>query len=125
MSKWPVQTQGGEVNCVAISGNGQVVIAGTYFFTGAVPATLGTYAYDANGNPLWQHVAPPAPGDNGVYWVAVSRDGQWAASGGGHHDVLPAGPLGTGYVIAHEVATGNQTTPVSYTHLTLPTKRIV
>jgi len=109
MSMWPVQTLGGEVNCVAISGHGQVVIAGTYFFSGPAPSTLGTYAYDANGTALWQHVAAPLPGDNGVYWVAVSRDGKWAASGGGHHKVAPR-TAGIGYVVAHQVATGNKTT---------------
>ncbi len=104
MSLWPVKTQGGEVNCVAISGNG------TYFCSGTVPAMLGTYAYDASGNVLWKHVAAPVTGDNGVYWVAVSRDGKWAASGGGHHKVPPAATRGTGYLFAHEVATGTTTT---------------
>jgi WD40 repeat protein len=112
MPLWPVQTQGGEVNCVAISGNGYVVIAGTYYFKGPLPPALGTYAYDASGNSLWQYVTPPTPGDSGVYWVAVSRDGKWAASGGGNHKFPPPTPLGIGYVLAHEVATGNTTTPL-------------
>jgi hypothetical protein len=114
MPQWPVQTLGGEVNCVAISGDGQVVVAGTYVFSGPAPAGgLGTYAYDANGYALWQDVTTPAGGDNGVYWVAVSRDGKWAASGGGNHKFPPPQPLGIGYVIAHEVATGIKTTPLS------------
>ena len=118
MSNWPVQTQGGEVNCVAISANGGVVVAGTYYHDnpGNIPAKLGTYAYDASGNKLWEQSAPPKTGaqgvvkDQGIYWVAVSRDGQWAASGGGDHAVpLPATP-GVGTLTAYQVSTGNTTT---------------
>ena len=118
MSNWPVQTQGGEVNCVATSGDGQVVVAGTYYHDDPQhpPAKLGTYAYDAYGSLLWEQSAPPktaAQGvakDQGVYWVAVSRDGQWAASGGGDHVVpMPPAP-GLGTLTAYEVSTGTPTT---------------
>jgi|KBSMisStandDraft_5_1062788.scaffolds.fasta_scaffold06562_2 WD40 repeat protein len=117
MSNWPVQTQGGEVNSVATSGSGYVVVAGTYYHDGPhVPATLGTYAYDAGGALLWQDSAPPKTGtqgvvkDQGVYWVAVSRDGQWAASAGGDHAVpLPSAP-GVGTVTAYEMSTCTSTT---------------
>jgi WD40 repeat protein len=109
---WPVLTQqNAEVNGVAVSGDGKVVIGGTYFHGGTLPSVVGAYAYDANGAQLWNDVAAPAGADDGVYWVAVSRNGQWAASGGGNHKVPPAatGPLGTGFVNAFEVptATGN------------------
>ena len=117
MSRWPVQTQGGEVNCVAIAGDGAVVIAGTYYrVASAVPQAIGTYAYHANGTLLWEDVVPPVtnaqgvPQNQGVYWVAVSRNGEWAASAGGDHKVpLPPTP-GTGTLIAHEVATGEKHT---------------
>jgi WD40 repeat protein len=111
MPTWPVTTLGGEVNCVAISGNGQVVLAGTYFFTVSPTSNPGTYAYDASGALLWKDVASPplVSGDNGVYWVAVSRNGQWAASGGGRHKVAPRTSK-IGYLNAYEVATGNKST---------------
>ena len=102
---WPVLTQqNAEVNSVGISGSGAVVIGGTYHHAGTPPAAVGTYAYDANANRLWSDVAPPSGPDTGVYWVAVSRDGQWAASGGGHHKIPPTLPLGNGYLNAFEVA---------------------
>ena len=43
------------------------------------------------------------------YWVTVSRDATWAASGGGNHKVPPptAGSRGNGFLNAFEVATGN------------------
>jgi WD40 repeat protein len=71
----------------------------------APPAKLGTYAYRADGTQLWKHEAAPASKDNGVYWVAVSRDGKWAASGGGHHKVAPR-TTDLGYLYAYEVANG-------------------
>jgi hypothetical protein len=108
MSLWPVQTQGGEVNSVAISGDGKVVVAGTYYFRGRKPTALGTYAFDAGGKALWKDLAPAT--DSGIYWVAVSRDGQWAASGGGDHQVPRPKVLGKGYVSAFEVASGTKTT---------------
>src|SRR5262249_1993568 len=92
----------------AISADGQVVVAGTYFFRGRRPPALGTYAYDADGNPLWNDLAPAT--DNGIYWVAVSRDGQWAVSGGGDPAVPRPKVLGNGYVNAFNVATGHKTT---------------
>src|SRR3954452_17410174 len=115
MSQWPVETQGGEVNCVAISGDGQVVIAGTYYRDNPLaPPVTGTYVYGASGAALWQDVALPttdAQGvvkNQGIYWVAVSRDGEWAASAGGDHKVpLPPAP-GIGTLTAYEMATGNR-----------------
>jgi WD40 repeat protein len=117
MSNWPVHTQGGEVNSVATSGDGKVVVAGTYYHDDPphIPAQLGTYAYDASGALLWQDSAAPKTGtqgivkDQGVYWVAVSRDGQWAASAGGDHVVpLPPAP-GIGTLTAYDMSTGNPT----------------
>jgi WD40 repeat protein len=107
---WPILTLSqAEVNSVATSSGGEVVIGGTYHHAGTAPAVVGTYAYDANGNSLWSDVAPPPGTDTGVYWVTVSRDGKWAASGGGNHKVPPptAGSRGNGFLNAFEVATGN------------------
>jgi WD40 repeat protein len=117
MSPWPVTNLNGEVNCVATSGNGQIVIAGTYYFNVTASSKPGTYAYDANGTELWKDVTNPplVGGDQGFYWVAVSRDGKWAASGGGRHKIAPRTSL-IGYVNAYEVATGTKTTLLSATN---------
>lgn len=114
ITKWPVGPLGGEVNSVAISGNGKKVVAGTLYH-GGVPQNqqFGTYAYDSFGNQLWQDPHQPADGnDNGIYWVALSRDGSWAASGGGHHAVQADNnyaPTGWGYIYAFDVAHGMAT----------------
>lgn len=76
------------INSVAISGDGSVVIAGTYYYDyklaghmqPTVPTfTVGVFAYNNNGTQLW---SDEFLATEGVYWVAVSRDGNWAASGG-------------------------------------------
>ena len=118
MGNWQVQTPPpGEVNSVAISSNGQTVVAGTYYFEATPPSDnfeVGTYVYKANGDLLVNDTFPPKPDlvngnyANGIYWVAMSRDGKWAASGGGGPSTNPLDPLGEGYVYAYEVARGNK-----------------
>ena len=82
----PAATQ--YVNSVAISSDGSKVIAGTYYFdysrtghslTGKLPFTVGVFAYNKSQSLLWKDEFPVS---EGVYWVALSRDGAWAASGG-------------------------------------------
>jgi len=97
------------INSVAISGDGSVVVAGTYFFPYGAGAkhspadttaiTVGTFAWNAKGKLLWHDKFQAT---EGVYWVAVSRDGQWAASGG---RTAPA----QGFVNIYDAALGKRT----------------
>jgi WD40 repeat protein len=94
------------INSVAISQDGSAVVAGTFFFpygagakhssADATPITVGTFAWNAKGKSLWQDKFPAT---EGVYWVALSRDGKWAAAGG------LAAP-GQGFVYIYDVASG-------------------
>jgi WD40 repeat protein len=96
------------VNSVAISDDGNTVIGGTYYFPYAAgakhspadtqPITVGTFAWNAKGKSLWQDKFQAT---EGVYWVAVSRDGQWAASGGRTTQAQ-------GFVYAYPVSSGNR-----------------
>jgi PQQ enzyme repeat len=89
------------INSVAISGDGTKVVAGTYFFTAGpapTPKTVGMFAYDNKGKPLWP--APDTyPATFGITWVAISRDGTWAASGGQISGT-------SGLINAYDAATG-------------------
>jgi WD40 repeat protein len=96
------------VNSVAISSDGNTVVAGSYFFQYGAGAkhnpadakllTVGTFAWNANGKTLWKDVFQAT---EGVYWVAISRDGQWAASCG------RLGPA-EGFVYIYNVASGRR-----------------
>ena len=94
------------VNSVAISADAGTVVAGTYFFpygggakhnpADAKLITVGTFAWNAKGKALWHDKFSAT---EGVYWVALSRDATWAASGG---RIAPA----QGFVYVYDVATG-------------------
>lgn len=96
------------VNSVAISGDGATVVAGSYFFQYAAGAkhnpaeakllTVGTFAWSATGKALWKDVFQAT---EGVYWVAISRDGHWAASCG------RLGPA-EGFVYIYKVSSGQR-----------------
>jgi WD40 repeat protein len=96
------------INSVAISGNGGVAVAGTFFHSYSQASsvapddpslgTFGTYAYNAAGKPIWKD---EFTGWQGVYWVDVSSDGAWAASGGWFSHTPIAG-----FVRAYNAATG-------------------
>lgn len=96
------------VNSVAISADGSTVVAGTYFFpytagakhssTDVAPITVGTFAWNAHGKLLWQDKFQAT---EGIYWVSLSRDGKWAASGG------LAAPA-QGFIYIYPVASGNR-----------------
>jgi len=114
-AKWkkPKLPAARDVNSVAISRDGSKVVGATFFFnTGAapLPKQIGFYAWDDSGTPLWmdefQATAPPKDSDGkgkqgGIYSVAMSRDGAWAAGGG---MFAP----GQGLISAYNVATGNK-----------------
>ena len=87
------------VNSVAISDDGSLVAAATYYYP--YPGTtkprtdgkFGTYVFDAHGNELWRDLYE---GNEGLYSVAVSENGQVVASGGllsgGLHASNPSTP---------------------------------
>jgi WD40 repeat protein len=94
------------VNSVAISSDGQSVIAGNYFFqyskvanhntTSSPSLTVGIFLWNSAGKLQWQDTFPAT---EGTYWVALSNDGTWAAGGG-----LVA--QGKGFINAYNAATG-------------------
>jgi WD40 repeat protein len=96
------------INSVAISGNAAVTVAGTFFHSYSQASavapddpslgTFGTYAYNAAGKQIWKD---EFTGWQGVYWVDVSMDGAWAASGGWFSHTPIAG-----FVRAYNAANG-------------------
>lgn len=104
------------VNSVAVSGDGRVVVAGTFYHvyeeqrrSGATgeDGTFGTYCFAADGTPMWRDTFA---GWQGIYWVALSRNGAWAASGGWYSQnpyqgILRAYAVGSGErVLDHATA---------------------
>jgi hypothetical protein len=106
----PIPTPQAYINSVAISQDGSTVVAGTFYFpyaagakhssADAAPITVGTFAWNANGKSLWQDKFQAT---EGVYGVAVSRDGTWAAAAG-----LSA--PGQGFVDIYKIASGTRVT---------------
>ncbi|HVU32498.1 MAG TPA: hypothetical protein VHE61_03625 [Opitutaceae bacterium] len=100
------------INSTAISGDGARAIGGTFFHSYTVTGrdassgTFGTYCYSANGTQLWKD---EFTGWQGVYWVDISNDGAWAASGGWYSQ----NPY-RGFVRAYNAANG-QTVLSAYT----------
>jgi WD40 repeat protein len=104
----PISAPQEYINSVAISQDGSTVVAGTYYFPYAAgakhsnadvaPITVGTFAWNAAGKSLWQDKFQAT---EGVYWVALSRDGTWAAAAG-----LSA--PGQGFVYIYNVASGKR-----------------
>ncbi len=87
------------VNSTAISGNGDRVIAGTFYYpysAAELPMQFGTFCFDGAGKQLWSDVAE---GAEGVYCVAISPDGAIAASGGRMEAV-------DGFIHAYDVESG-------------------
>ncbi len=106
--KSPISSPQEYVNSVAISGDGQTIVAGTFFFPYAAGAkhsqadakliTVGTFAWNAKGKSLWQDEFQAT---EGVYWVGLSRDGRWAAAAG-----LAASA--NGFLYVYNVASGKR-----------------
>jgi WD40 repeat protein len=96
------------INSVGISKNAQSAICGNYYYdysktanhtTSAPTFEVGTFFYNAKGKLQWKDVFQAT---EGVYWVAVSDDADWAASGGlvGH---------GSGFINAYDASNGKKT----------------
>jgi WD40 repeat protein len=99
------------VNSVAISRDGMNMIAGSYYFgypgttTNETAGTYGAYGFDSQGNRLW---ADEFTGNEGIYAVAISGDGRWAAAGG----MLKGGKFGApptvGVLRAYDAQSGQK-----------------
>ncbi len=97
--------QNSYINSVGISGNAQSIICGTYYYdydatshhlTTTPTFPVGVFLYNAAGKLQWKDTFSAT---EGVYWVAISQDATWAASGG-----LLA--HGSGFIRAYNAATG-------------------
>jgi WD40 repeat protein len=69
-----------QVNSVAVSADGNCCVFGTSneFSTGQ----FAVYCYDGAGNQRWSSPVGAAASTQGVFWVATSANGQFAAAGG-------------------------------------------
>lgn len=95
------------VNSVAISADGSKVVGGNYYHKYgsathtpvlSTPFKAGMYAFDKTGTQLFSDEFMTG---EGVYWVDISRDGSWYASGG-----LMLND--EGFVCAYSMATGSK-----------------
>jgi hypothetical protein len=93
-----------QVNSVAISADGNCCVFGTSneFSTGQ----FAVYCYDAAGNLRWSNPVGAAGDTQGVFWVAASADGQFAAAGGETSKTA-------GFLTAYRVADGAQVLDVT------------
>jgi hypothetical protein len=102
----PAQAATSYINSVDISRDGQRVICGTYYYDYNPAANhtpvastfpVGVFCYNAKGKLQW---SDKFTASEGVYWVVMSQDGSWAASGG-----LLA--HGNGFIRAYNAGTGS------------------
>lgn len=95
---------GNLVNSVAISDDATRVVAGTYGHDYGYGGGSGfaTYGFDSVGNQLWTQELDTT--QEGVYWVALSGDGQYAAACG--KIINTANPHGVGFIQAFDAANG-------------------
>lgn len=96
-----------QVNSVAVSADGATCIFGTSSEYGS--GDFNVYHYDAGGTLRGQWPFGPANSTQGVFWVAVSADGQFAAAGGetasSHAGLLSAYRLSDGATLLSETCT--------------------
>ena len=71
--------KGNQLNSVATSADGRYCITGTSQEYG--DGEFSSYCYDSKGNLLWSSAVGQKVKD-GVFWVCMSSDGRYAASGG-------------------------------------------
>ncbi|MGD8779143.1 MAG: WD40 repeat domain-containing protein [Ignavibacteria bacterium] len=107
--KWAhVPNHGTYINSVAISADGNKAVGGTFFhsYNGRKKNgtseynNFGTYCYARSGELLWSDVFK---GWQGVYWVDISTDGNFAASGGWYS----SSPV-KGFVRGYNAVTGEK-----------------
>ena len=101
------------INAVAISDDGKRVVAGTYFPRSTQPNRLyGTFVYNETGQLIF---SDEYMGDRGIYSVAVSADGNFAASGGVRRENGGGGL--TGLIRAYDLTTAPPTRILDFTGL--------
>ncbi len=69
-----------QINSVAISHDGSRCAFGSSFERGS--GEFYTYLFDGSGNQLWKKTISSGTAYQGVFWVALSGNGQYVASGG-------------------------------------------
>lgn len=80
---WSVQPFAGlQINSTAISASGSRMITGTSI-EGGSSSDFAIYCYGGSGELLWSDPLG-ANAYDGVFWVAISADGAWAAAGGSY-----------------------------------------
>lgn len=96
-----------QVNSVAVSADGNCCVFGTSneFSTGQ----FAVFCYDGAGNQRWSRPVGAAASTQGVFWVAASADGQFAAAGGETSKTA-------GFLTAYRVADGLQVLSVTSAH---------
>ncbi|MEZ5472428.1 MAG: WD40 repeat domain-containing protein [Marinicella sp.] len=87
-----------QINSVSISDDGTRCAFGSSFERGS--GTFYTYLFDDQGNQLWKQPISSGETYQGVFWVAVSGDGQFVASGGETSDSKDKNNLEPGYLQA-------------------------
>ena len=95
-----------QVNSVAVSADGNCCVFGTSneFGTGQ----FAVFCYNGAGTQLWSWPIGAPASTQGVFWVAASADGQFAAAGG-------KTDTSSGFLTAYRVADGVQVLNVSST----------
>jgi len=88
-----------QINSVAVSDDGSRCVFGTSFERGS--GHFYTHLYDGQGNALWSQPISSDECYQGVFWVDISGDGQYVASGGETSKTQ-------GYLQAFEASTGQQ-----------------
>ncbi|WP_102797723.1 PQQ-binding-like beta-propeller repeat protein [Bowmanella denitrificans] len=100
--QWTAEPQSGyQINSTAISANGKVCVLGTSQEYGN--GDFSVFCYNGKGALLWQDKI----GEDiyqGVYWVAVSGNGNYAAAGG----TLSHEGTDTGFLYAYDSVTGKR-----------------
>jgi len=93
-----------QVNSVAVSADGNCCVFGTSneFGTGQ----FAVFCYDGAGNKRWSWPIGAPASTQGVFWVAASADGQFAAAGGKTDNA-------SGFLTAYRIADGVQVLNVS------------
>lgn len=99
---------GNPVNSVAVSPDGTFIVAATYsdVWKQGGNQALGTYGFAPIAdptNPKWSQVLDTT--SYGIYWVALSADGKFAAAGGKVENGTY--PKGAGVIQAFDAASGN------------------
>jgi WD40 repeat protein len=106
---WQATPTAGEyINSVATTADGRISVAGTFFHSYSQArrngensnlGSFGIYCWDSTGEQQWSN---SFDGYEGVYWVAISADGNYAASCGWYSCT----PSYNGFIAAFDAATG-------------------